>query len=184
MWSILFRSYLFLLGWRYEGNIPPNLKKFVLVAAPHTSNLDFPLAQAAFYLMGTKVKFMAKKSLFRWPFRKLFLSWGGLPVDRSSKSNLVDTMCQYFGNCDELALVIAPEGTRKSVDKWRSGFYQIAKAAEVPIVCGYLDYGRKVAGFGPVITDLTSYQDVVAQMQRFYANIQPKNPHGFNPNFS
>jgi 1-acyl-sn-glycerol-3-phosphate acyltransferase len=172
------------MGWRYEGNLPAQLKKFVLVAAPHTSNFDFPLAKAAFYLMGIKVKFMAKKSLFRWPFGKIFLSWGGLPVERSAQGNLVETLRQYFDQNDELALVIAPEGTRKAVERWRSGFYHIAFSAGVPIVCGYLDYGRKVAGFGPIITDLGNYQDVLAQMRHFYATIKPKDPNGFNPNFS
>lgn len=185
MWSLLFRLYLRINGFRFvSDNLPADLKKFVVVAAPHTSNFDFPLAKAAFYLMGMRVKFLAKKSLFQGFFGKLFYRWGGIPVDRSSKLNMVDQLKEQFEKLDELALVISPEGTRKAVDQWKSGFYHIAKGANVPIVCGYLDYQKKEAGVGPILYDLSDMDQVLDTMREFYKNISPKNPESYQPDFT
>ncbi len=183
MWKFLFKAYLKINGWKYTAQMPPDLKKFVLLAAPHTSNFDYPFAQAAFYLMGIKVRFLAKKSLFEGRFGKLFYKWGGIPVDRSSSKNLVDQLKERFAEEEELALVISPEGTRKRVDAWKSGYYYIAKGAQVPIVCGFLDYEKKIAGFGPIITDLEDFEKVKSVIREFYRNIAPKFPEFYNPDF-
>lgn len=185
MWSVLFRLYLKLNSFKYiKAQLPADLKKFVLVAAPHTSNIDFPLAKAAFYLMGIRVKFLAKQSLFKGLFGKLFYRWGGIPVDRASKLNMVDQLKLQFEKLDELALVISPEGTRKAVEYWKSGFYHIAKGANVPIVCGYLDYEKKQAGVGPIIYDLSDFEAVLHTMREFYRNISPKTPENYYPDFT
>lgn len=183
MWKFLFKTYLRLKGWKYEANIPSDLKKFVLIAVPHTSNHDYPLAQAAFYLMGIRVRFLAKKSLFEGRFGKLFYKWGGIPVDRNSNTNLVDQLKIQFDSADELALVLSPEGTRKRVEKWKSGFYYIAKNANVPIACGYLDYKRKVAGIGPIVTDLSDFEQTKNIIRDFYRNVEPKFPENFETEF-
>ena len=183
MWRFLFKTYLKLKGWKYTAEIPADLKKFVLIAVPHTSNHDYPLAQAAFYLMGIKVRFLAKKSLFDGPFGKLFYKWGGIPVDRKSNTNLVDQLKERFDNEEELALVLSPEGTRKRVDSWKSGFYYIAKGANVPIACGFLDYEKKIAGIGPIITDLSDFDEVKRTIRGFYKTIKPKFPENFNTEF-
>ncbi|MFY0673306.1 MAG: 1-acyl-sn-glycerol-3-phosphate acyltransferase [Bacteroidia bacterium] len=183
MWRFLFKAYLKLKGWRYVANIPNDLKKFVLIAVPHTSNHDYPLAQAAFYLMGINVKFLAKKSLFEGPFGGLFYRWGGIPVDRNSKMNLVDQMKTQFDKTKDLALVISPEGTRKWVDSWKSGYYYIAKGANVPIVCGYLNYEKKEAGIGPIIHDLENFDDVKHIIREFYRGVPAKFPENYNKDF-
>lgn len=183
MWSFLFKLYLKLSGWQYELTLPPDLKKFVVVAAPHTSNFDFPIAQAAFYLMGMKVKYLAKSSLFKGYFGKLFYRWGGIPVDRNHKLNLVDQLKERFDSAEELALIISPEGTRKPVKQWKSGFYYIAKGAGVPIVCGYMDYATKRVGVGPVIRDLEDLETVKSQIREFYRNITPKFKEGYIVDF-
>jgi len=184
MWKFLFKTYLRIKGWKYVAdNLPADLKKFVLIAVPHTSNHDFPLAQAAFYLMGIKVRFLAKKSLFEGAFGKLFYKWGGIPVDRDSKLNLVEQLKIQFDKTDELALAVSPEGTRKRVDSWKSGFFYIAKEANVPIVCGYLDYKKKIAGIGPVIYNLDDFETVKSTIREFYRNIPAKNPAFYNPDF-
>ena len=171
-------------GFRYIAKFPPDLKKFVLVAAPHTSNFDFPLAKAAFYLMGMRVRFLAKDSLFKGFFGRLFYLWGGIPVDRSNKLNMVEQLKEQFDKVDELALVISPEATRKSVEHWKSGFYHIAKGAGVPIVCGYIDYDKKEAGVGPIIYDLSDIHKVEETMKEFYRNIGAKVPGNYNPDFT
>lgn len=183
MWSFLFRLYLKISGWEYELNLPAELKKFVVVAAPHTSNFDFPVSQAVFYLMGMKVKFLAKSSLFKGVFGKLFHRWGGIPVDRGDKFNLVDQLKERFDQADELALIISPEGTRKAVKEWKTGFYYIAKGAGVPIVCGYMDYARKKVGIGPVITELDDLEKVKFQIREFYRGITPKYPESYVVDF-
>lgn len=153
------------------------------MAAPHTSNFDFPLAKAAFYLMGMRVRFLAKESLFKGFFGRLFYLWGGIPVDRTSKLNMVAQLKEQFDKVDELALVISPEATRKSVEQWKSGFYHIAKGANVPIVCGYIDYDKKEAGVGPIIYDLSNVEDVANTMRDFYRNIGAKVPENYNAEF-
>ncbi|MGB0432248.1 MAG: 1-acyl-sn-glycerol-3-phosphate acyltransferase [Bacteroidia bacterium] len=183
MWRFLFKAYLKLNGWKYTANIPDDLNKFVLLAAPHTSNQDYPLAQAAFYLMGIKVRFLAKKSLFEGAFGKLFYKWGGIPVDRNSKTNLVDQLKEKFDEEKQLALVISPEGTRKRVDAWKSGYYYIAKGAGVPIACGYLDYEKKEAGIGPIIYNLENIDTVKSEIREFYRNVPGKFPEFYNADF-
>ena len=183
MWSFLFRLYLKISGWKYDLHLPSDLKKFVVVAAPHTSNYDFPVAQAAFYLMGMKVKYLAKSSLFQGVLGKLFYLWGGIPVDRSHKLNLVDQLKERFDRADELALIISPEGTRKAVKEWKTGFYYIAKGAGVPIVCGYMDYGKKKVGIGPVIRNLDDLEAVKSEVREFYRGITPKFPDGYVADF-
>lgn len=184
MWSKLFKAYLKINGWKYIGGFDKNLKKCVLIAAPHTSNYDFPLAQAAFYLMGIKTNYLAKKELFKGPMEKLFKKWGGIPVDRSKKTDLVDQMAKLFSEYQELILVLSPEGTRKRVDTWKSGFYHIAKAANVPVACGYLDYAKKEAGIGKIIYDLSDIDKVIDEIRKFYLTITPKYPENYNPNFT
>ena len=184
MWSILFRAYLKLNGWSCRIDLPPHLKKFVLIALPHTSNFDFPVAKAAFYIVGVKVRFLAKESLFTFPFGHLFRKWGGIPVNRSQKNSLVSKLKETFDQNEEMVLAISPEGTRDRVDTLKMGFYYIAKEARVPIVCGFIDYEKKEVGLGPIITDLSSIEAVKSQMREFYRLKMPKFPDKFNENFS
>ena len=135
------------LGWRLVGDFPKYLKKYVVIAAPHTSWKDFPIAILARNSSGEKVNFIGKNSLFKGPFGFIFRFLGGTPVDRSKSSNMVDAIIQIFDNKEEFRLGISPEGTRKKVIKWKTGFYFIAKGAKVPIVMATLDFENKEIKF-------------------------------------
>lgn len=132
-----------ILGWKLVGNFPKHLNKYVVIAAPHTSWKDFPIAILARNYTGEKINFIGKSSLFKGPFGFVFRALGGTPVDRSQSCNMVDAIVQIFKNKEEFRLGISPEGTRKKVTQWKTGFYYIAKGANVPIVMATLDFENK-----------------------------------------
>lgn len=136
-----------ILGWELVGDFPKHLKKYVVIAAPHTSWKDFPIAILARNYSGEKVNFIGKNSLFKGPFGFIFRALGGTPVDRSQNSNMVDAIVQIFEKKEEFRLGISPEGTRKKVTNWKTGFYYIAKGANVPIVMATLDFEHKQIKF-------------------------------------
>ncbi len=153
LWSHVRRwlghTYLWLAGWRIEGEIPTE-RKFVVVAAPHTSNWDFPHMIAYSFATDQHISVLIKASFFVGPLGSLFRAFGGIPVDRTVVGGLVGSVAREFKERDELLLVIAPEGTRARGEYWKSGFYHVALEADVPIVLSYLDYGNKVVGYGPL----------------------------------
>jgi len=174
------RWLLHLIGWRIEGSAPA-LDRYVLIAAPHTSNWDFPLMLAFAAAFDMKVSWMAKHSLFFPPLGWLLRALGGLPIVRHENRNVVDSMVAAFDRAGHQVLVVPTEGTRERTDNWKSGFYHIARQAAVPIVPSFLDFGRKRAGFGP---PLVVSGDVRADMQYFrdfYAGMQGKFPERFGP---
>ena len=130
-WRFIFCT---LMGWKYQGMFPSELKKYVIIAAPHTSWVDFPVAILARNASGIKINFIGKDSLFNGPFGWFFRGLGGAPVDRSKNNNLVDAIVDIFNSREQFRLGLSPEGTRKKVEKWKTGFYYIAKGAGVPIV--------------------------------------------------
>lgn len=129
-------------GWRFEGQLP-NLRKFVIIVAPHTSNWDFPIGVMAMFALGIRGTFLGKDTLFKPPFGFIFRWLGGVPVDRSSKNNVVDQTIAYFEKRERMILALSPEGTRKRLEKWRTGFYWVAVGAKVPIVPVAFDFPRK-----------------------------------------
>lgn len=137
-------------GWKAEG-VVPEPRKFVLIAAPHTSNWDFVNFIGLTEELPLRPHFMGKLSLFRWPLSTFMRQVGGIPVDRNGSHNYVQAMVDEFARRKEFILTIAPEGTRSKTRKWRTGFYHIAVAAKVPMVIGFMDYSRKVGGLGPLI---------------------------------
>jgi len=165
-------------GWRWEG-AQPHAKKCVVVAAPHTSNWDLPLMLAYAWRYGLSPHFMMKDAVFVGPFGPLFRSLGGIAIDRSRRGQVVQQMVEAFESRDALALVVPPEGTRRRVDVWKSGFYHIARSAQVPIVLSYLDYQHKVGGFGP---EFMPSGDIIADMKivrDFYAGRTGRFPDAF-----
>jgi 1-acyl-sn-glycerol-3-phosphate acyltransferase len=177
----LFAWWFTLKGWKVGGNIPPDVHKAVVLAAPHTSNWDFVYALATFRILGLKVNYLAKKELFRFPLKYVIEGTGGIPVERSKSHNLVDAMINAFHSKDRLYLLAAAEGTRKKVTKWKSGFYHVAMGAGVPVMLGYLDYEKKVAGFGPVIHLTGDKEKDMAAIREFYRHIRGRNPEKFDP---
>jgi 1-acyl-sn-glycerol-3-phosphate acyltransferase len=177
----LFAWWFRLKGWKVGETIPPDVRKAVVLAAPHTSNWDFVFALATFRILKLKVNYLAKKELFKFPLKYLLKGTGGIPVVRSRSQNLVDSMINMFRENDNLYLLAAAEGTRKKVTKWKSGFYHVALGAGVPVMLGYLDYRNKVAGFGPVIHLSGDKEKDMAVIREFYRHIEGRNPEKFDP---
>ena len=164
-----------LFGWRTDGVVPDE-PKFVVVGAPHTSNWDLPLAVMFAFAYDRRIFWLGKETLFR-PLHGWFFRWlGGIRVDRSQRHGAVGQAVKTFNESDELILVIAPEGTRKRVKHWKSGFYHIALGAKAPILLACLDYGRKVGGLGPLITPTGDFAADMRPIRDYYAGIIPKNP--------
>lgn len=164
------------LGWRTEGEIHKNLKKYVIIAAPHTSNWDFIFGRLYFYMYEIPLKFLIKKELFFFPLGPILKWLGGIPVDRSKKTDLTSQLVKEFEKHDELALLITPEGTRKYNPNWKKGFYYIAKAAGVPIILGYIDYEKKIGGIGPVYYPKDDPDREIEQIRKFYFDKKGKHP--------
>lgn len=169
------RAALRLMGWTLGGTLP-NLEKFVLVAAHHTSNWDGVVGIAALMALGLDARFIAKHTLFRPPLG-WFLRWvGAEPVDRSAPGGLVGAMVREFQRRERFVFGVTPEGTRRKVERWRTGFYHIALGADVPIVLAAIDYGRKWVGAGPVLQPSGDLEADLERMRAFFAEVQAKNP--------
>jgi 1-acyl-sn-glycerol-3-phosphate acyltransferase len=162
-------------GWKAVGTPPPG-GRYVIIAAPHTSNWDFVYFLGLVNELGLDAHFMAKDSLFRWPMGGFMRDMGGISIDRSARHNVVDAMIAEFALRDRFALTIAPEGTRSAVQQWRTGFYHIALGAGVPMVVGLMDYGRKVGGLGPAIMPTGDYKADMQQVAEIYQSATPKHP--------
>ena len=165
---------LHMFGWRMEGS-KPDLDKFVLIAAPHTSNWDVLVMLAAAFTFRAELFWIGKDSLFRGPFKALLRWMGGIPINRSGSQNLVAKTAALFDQHEKLILAVAPEGTRKKTRYWKTGFYYIAHTAGVPIVMGFIDFQRKVAGLGPTFIPTGDIEADMQKLQAFYANIAGKN---------
>lgn len=146
---LLARLSLRLVGWKVDGRFP-DLDKFVVIGAPHTSNWDFMLFLAVIFTLRANVRFMGKAELFNNPFGWFFYWCGGIPVDRSKSTGLVEQMVDACQRSQQFILVIAPEGTRSHVREWKMGFYHIARSAGIPIVFAAVDGIRKKVIVGQV----------------------------------
>ena len=174
------RIVLRLTGWRLEGELP-DLPRFVIIAAPHTSNWDFVYGMSCVFAIGLSVKWMGKDSLFKPPFGGVMRALGGIPIERSEKHGVVESMAEEFNRHDKLVVAITPEGTRGRVQKWKTGFYYIAEKAGLPIVTGFIDYKRKCMGFGPMITPGGDIDEDLKNIRSFYSTITGKRQELFNP---
>ncbi len=164
-----------LRGWRLEGG-KPDAKRYVIIGAPHTSNWDFVFFLGTTHHFGISPRFMGKASLFRWPLRRFMFDMGGVPVDRSKRGNYADAMVAEFASHDEFALVIAPEGTRSHVGKWRSGFWHIANEAQVPLVLAWVDNKNMSGGLGPAIMPSGDFAADMERIAEFYRAVMPGHP--------
>jgi len=167
-------------GWTSVGTVPEP-QRFVLIAVPHTSNWDFPNFLGVTHALGIRTHFMAKASLFRWPMGNFMRQVGGVCLDRSASKDTVQQMIGEFARRDAFVLTIAPEGTRGAVEKWRTGFYQIALGANVPIVCGFMDYPTRTSGLGPIIVPTGDFEADMAPAFAFYRTIRGKHSGRYLP---
>jgi len=177
--SLLTRIVLFLLlglfrlqGWTLTGRAPRS-RRCVILGAPHTSNWDFIFFLGTTHAFGLRPAFMGKDSLFRWPLGRFMREMGGVPVIRSSSQNYVEQIVAEFGRREDMMLVVAPEGTRKGVERWKSGFYHIARGAGVPVVPGWVDQATRRGGLGPEIELTDDYEADLARIADFYRSVLP-----------
>lgn len=176
------RSVLWLLlqwyrrsGWTAHGTLPPD-RKFVILGASHTSNWDFLVFLGTVHAVGRRVRFIGKHSLFRGPVGRFMRALGGVPVDRSARQDLVSQIVEQIRAHDDFLLIVAAEGTRARTTKWKTGFYQIALRAQVPIVCAGPDYPTKRGIFGPVIHPTGDYTRDMAPAFAFFRSLRPRYP--------
>lgn len=176
----LAEKFMRLRGWRFAGEAPPEAK-FVAIGAPHTSNWDFITFLGVVSHFGLPTRVIGKSSLVRWPFGSLMRRLGIIPVDRDTGQGLVQQMVAEFDRADAMALVVAAEGTRGAAEYWRSGFYRIAVAANVPIVLAYIDHPNKRAGLGPTIYPTGDISQDMSEIRSFYSGCQGKHPANQGP---
>ncbi|MDD4820024.1 MAG: 1-acyl-sn-glycerol-3-phosphate acyltransferase [Flavobacteriales bacterium] len=173
------------IGWKLSVDADDHRKNHcVLVAAPHTSNWDLVYALAALWKLKIPVRFLikdyyTKNLLFGWFFRWL----GGIGVDRSQRCNLVEYAASLLKENDNLSILLAPEGTRKRVNTWKSGFYKIASSANVPIGMAFLDFKEKKAGLYGFVEPGLSYSDTLMAIREAYKNVHAAKPENWNPDF-
>jgi 1-acyl-sn-glycerol-3-phosphate acyltransferase len=176
----LARWLLRVTGWQTVG-ARPTCDHYVLIAAPHTSNWDFPLMLIFAAAFDIKVTWMAKHSLFYPPMGWIMRALGGMPIIRHRNQNVVAAMVAAFDTVPHLVLVVPTEGTREKSEYWKSGFYHIARQAGVPIVPSFLDFGRKLGGFGPALAITGDVQEDMQYFRDFYCGMQGKFPDQFGP---
>jgi 1-acyl-sn-glycerol-3-phosphate acyltransferase len=171
----LARLIFFLTGWKTEGGVPQP-PRCVVIAAPHTSNWDAFIMITAAYIFRVKIAWFVKQEVFFFPLGVIVRFFGGIPIDRSKRTNMVGQAIEQLSTSDHLIVAVPPEGTRKHSPHWKTGFYHIAHGAGVPIVLGYIDYGRKVAGLGPAFVTTGDIEADFEVFRDFYAKVTPRFP--------
>lgn len=173
---LLSRFILRVSGWKIEGEIPAELKRCVIIGAPHTTNWDLPISLMIAFSLNSQLNWMGKASIFRFPFGGIMRWLGGIPVDREKTTNLVAATVEQLNTQPELRILIAPEGTRAKTKGWKSGFYYMADGAKVPLVLAFVDYPNKRGGIGKIMPTSGNFE---ADMQTIMAFYQPlmKNNH-------
>ena len=185
MGKIIAKFLLKISGWKLNLNVPEESNHCVMIAAPHTTNWDFYYTRLAFYILNIPMKVAIKDFWMKFPFGLLVKPLGGIGVNRSPKQpgekrkSMIEAMADVIEVNDEIAMVIAIEGTRKAVKRWRMGFYHTAVAANVPITFGYLDYEKKEAGVGGYIYPTGDIKKDMRKILDFYQNIAPKHSNMF-----
>ncbi|MCX5849140.1 MAG: lysophospholipid acyltransferase family protein [Deltaproteobacteria bacterium] len=169
-----------ILGWKASGRLPREAK-YVLIVAPHTSNWDLFYGIILAFALKLDARYIAKKELFRGPFSPLMRWSGGIPIDRSSSSHIVEQMVSAFKKREKFVLALAPEGTRHRKDYWKSGFYNIALNAHVPILLAFIDYASKTGGAGHLIYPTGDLEQDMSIIRNFYLTVRGKHPENTSP---
>jgi 1-acyl-sn-glycerol-3-phosphate acyltransferase len=173
-------------GWKMGARLSKDIRKCVMIAAPHTSNWDLVFARAAFFIMGVPVRFTIKKEWMVFPLNLLIRPLGGIAIDRGApqepnRKSTVDAMAQLFEQRESLVILVTPEGSRSLRTQWKSGFYFVALKAQVPIALGYLDYVKKEAGVGKIVMPTGNFEEDITVINDFYRGITGKFPEKFSP---
>lgn len=168
-----------ILNWKIKGTIDPELKKCVVIVAPHTSWYDFFIGLMVRRILDLKINFIAKKELFKPPFGWYFRWVGGAPLDRTPNQNKVEAITRIFQKREIFRLALSPEGTRKKTERWKTGFYFMARDARVPIIKVAFDYGdREVRISQPFYTTENQEADL-DKIYSFYKGVTGKKPENF-----
>lgn len=172
-----------LMGWKIINSFPKDLKKYIIIVAPHTSWIDFPIGVFVRSIQHLPANYIGKHTLFKPPFGFIFRALGGTPVDRSKSESRVDAITKVFNDNDRFILTLSPEGTRKRMRKWKTGFYYIAKSAKVPIVmCGF-DFKTKTVVIAEPYALTNNIKTDFQYFHEFFKNFQGKNPEQFDADF-
>jgi len=175
------RRVLRLLGWQVRGELPARAVRCVVIAAPHTSNWDFPFTLLAAFALGMRIRWIGKAPLFRPPFGWLMRWLGGIPVHRDRSNNLIAASIEALKSAPgPLQLVVAPEGTRRRTREWKAGFHHIARGAGLPILQSYLDWGTRTCGLGPLVDPSDDVEGDIARIRAFYAPFRGRNADQFD----
>jgi 1-acyl-sn-glycerol-3-phosphate acyltransferase len=170
----LARGLLRLFGWRVDGEFPDR-PKMVAIVAPHTSNWDFIVGILVVFALGLRVRFLGKHTLFN-PWLGWLMRWlGGTPVIRDTPQGAVAEAVEMIAREEKVVLGIAPEGTRRRGTPWRSGFYNIALAAKVPILPAAFDFGRRSLRLFPVFEPTGNYEADLARLMALYEGVHGRN---------
>lgn len=170
-------------GWKVV-NVAPDTGSYLIIAAPHTSNWDFPLGIAIAFHLRLKVYFIAKHTLFNG-FAGPIMRWlGGVPLNRGESKNFVDASVEIYANSENLIFAIAPEGTRSSVGRWKTGFYHMAKGANVPLALAYFDFSKRIGGIGKMLNTTKNIDADMQAIADFYEPVMGKYPNNFNPDIT
>ncbi len=176
MMSKFARIILKLLGWKIEGDVPYHIPKKLYVVIPHTSNWDFPIGILLKMAKKMEVGFIAKDSLFVWPFGLIFRAMGGIPVNRSKSQGFIKNIVDTIHKRDRFSIAITPEGTRKKVSKLKSGYYRISKAASIPIVYTTFDWGNKILKLDKPRTVANTWEEEANYATKLFAGVKGKIP--------
>ncbi len=170
------RAVLGAAGWRFAGAVP-DVAKAVIIVAPHSSNWDFVIGAAGMLALDLELCFLGKHTLFEGPLAPLMRGLGGIPVDRGRPgSGIVAEMAARFAAADRLLLALSPEGTRRAVGRWKTGFHTIAAAAEVPIAAVALDWGARQIRFGPVLRPSADAEQDMGVFLEFFGSATARRP--------
>lgn len=180
MLKLLARFIFFISGWKLDPASTRHIRRAVMIAAPHTSNWDIVYTRAAFELLDLPVKFTIKKEWVNSPMGLILRPLGAIPIDRAyrdgKKVSMTQTMTELFDRYEELIVLVTPEGTRQYAPEWKTGFYRVAEGADVPVLLGYLDYSKKMAGVGPAIYPTGDIDADIEKIKDFYRTIVGRYP--------
>jgi len=168
-----------ILGWKLENNFDPEIKKCVVIVAPHTSSYDFLIGILVRKIMQIQINFVGKKELFKPPFGWYFRAVGGSPIDRTGKLKKVDAIVKIFQEKEIFRLAMSPEGTREKTEQWKTGFYYIALKAEVPIIRVSFDYGVKKVKISEPYWPTGDFQKDYTEIFSYYDGVEGKIPENF-----
>ncbi|MBT8219685.1 MAG: 1-acyl-sn-glycerol-3-phosphate acyltransferase [Bacteroidia bacterium] len=166
-----------LFGWKLEGEYPgPFHKNLIFIVMPHTSNWDFPLGISTKWCLPMQINWLGKHTLFKWPWGWIFRALGGVPVIRTANQNYVESIAATFKREDKMHLVIAPEGTRRKVDKLKSGFYHIARLANVPLAFIKINFKKRILYFSDVYHLTGNMESDMAYIKDYFKDGYGKRP--------